>query len=64
VTACVRHLGIRAGYAGFVHYDDAVWQAVRHRRLFVVESPRSRAADEVRKLACGLLRGESLQLPW
>ena len=64
VTACIRHLGIRAGYAGFVHYDDAVWQAVRHRRLFVVEAPRSRAAEEVRRLACGLLRGESLQLPW
>jgi flagellar biosynthesis protein FlhG len=64
VTACVRHLGIRAWYAGFVHYDDAVWQAVRHRRLFMVEAPRSRAAEEVRKLACGLLRGESLQLPW
>jgi flagellar biosynthesis protein FlhG len=64
VTTCIRHLGIRAGYAGFVHYDDSVWQAVRHRRLFMIESPRSRAADEVRKLACGLLRGETLQLPW
>ena len=64
VTTCARHLGIRAGYAGFVHYDDAVWQAVRHRRLFMVESPRSRAAEEVRRLAFGLLRGESLQLPW
>jgi flagellar biosynthesis protein FlhG len=64
VTTCLRHLGIRAGYAGFVHYDDAVWQAVRHRRLFMVESPRSRAADEVRRLACGLLQGETLQLPW
>ncbi len=64
VTTCARHLGIRASYAGFVHYDDAVWQAVRHRRLFMIESPRSRAAEEVRKLACGLVRGESLQLPW
>jgi flagellar biosynthesis protein FlhG len=64
VTTCVRHLGIRAGYAGFVHYDDSVWQAVRHRRLFMVESPRSRAAEEVRKLTCGLVRGETLQLPW
>jgi flagellar biosynthesis protein FlhG len=64
VTTCMRHLGIRASYAGFVHYDDAVWQAVRHRRLFMIEAPRSRAAEEVRRLACGLLRGESLQLPW
>jgi flagellar biosynthesis protein FlhG len=64
VTTCMRHLGIRAGYAGFVHYDDVVWQAVRHRRLFMMESPRSRAAEEVRRLAFGLLRGENLQLPW
>lgn len=64
VTTCMRHLGIRAGYAGFVHYDDSVWQAVRHRRLFMVEAPRSRAAEEVRRLACGLMQGETLQLPW
>jgi flagellar biosynthesis protein FlhG len=64
VSACARHLGVRATYAGFVHYDDTVWQSVRRRRLFMVDAPGSRAAEEVRQLARGLLQGESLVLPW
>jgi MinD-like ATPase involved in chromosome partitioning or flagellar assembly len=55
---------VRATYAGFVHYDDSVWQSVRRRRLFMVDAPGSRAAEEVRQLARGLLQGESLALPW
>jgi flagellar biosynthesis protein FlhG len=64
VTACARHLGIRAAYAGYVHYDDAVWRAVRQRRLFAVEDPDGPAAVEVRHLARGLLQGESLSFEW
>jgi flagellar biosynthesis protein FlhG len=64
VSACARHLGIRASYAGFVHYDDAVWQSVRRRRLFMADAPTTMAAEEIRQLARGLLRGESLALPW
>jgi flagellar biosynthesis protein FlhG len=64
VTACARHLGIRATYSGYVEYDDAVWQCVRQRRLFMAESPRCRAAEQVARLARGLVEGESLTLPW
>lgn len=64
VSACVRHLGIRASYAGYVHYDDAVWQSVRRRKLFMADAPTSVAAEEIRQLARGLVRGESLALPW
>jgi flagellar biosynthesis protein FlhG len=64
VSACVRHLGIRATYAGFVHYDDSVWQSVRRRKLFMADAPTSVAAEEIRQLARGLVRGESLALPW
>jgi flagellar biosynthesis protein FlhG len=64
VAACARHLGVRATYAGFLHYDDSVWQAVRRRKLFMVDAPTSRVAEEVRQLARGLLQGESLSLPW
>jgi flagellar biosynthesis protein FlhG len=60
VAACHRHLGLRASYAGFVHHDDAVWQAVRRRRLFMADAPTSRAAEEIRQLTRGLVRGESL----
>lgn len=64
VTACARHLGIRSTYAGYVHYDDTVWQNVRHRRLFTVENPGSTPALEVARLARALVRGESLPLAW
>jgi flagellar biosynthesis protein FlhG len=60
VAACERHLGLRASYAGCVHHDDAIWQAVRRRRLFMADAPGSRAAEEIRQLARGLLKGESL----
>jgi MinD-like ATPase involved in chromosome partitioning or flagellar assembly len=60
VATCVRHLGLRASYAGFIHHDDAVWQAVRRGRLFMSEAPESRAAEEIRRLTRGLVRGESL----
>ena len=64
VTACARHLGIRASYAGAVHYDDAVWRAVRQRRLFAAQDPDSPAAQEVRQIARGLVEGESMALVW
>jgi flagellar biosynthesis protein FlhG len=60
IAACTRHLGIHASYAGYVHFDDAVWRAVRRRRLFMADAPTSRAAEEIRQLARGLLKGESL----
>ena len=42
VAACARHLGVRASYAGFLHYDDSVWQSVRRRKLFMIDSPTSK----------------------
>ena len=60
VAACARHLGVRASYAGFVHHDDAVWLAVRRRRLFMADAPTSQAAEEIRQLTRGLVKGESL----
>jgi flagellar biosynthesis protein FlhG len=64
VAACARHLGIRASYAGYVSYDDAVWQSVRRRRLFMSDSPGCSAAEQVRRLARGLLHGERLGPGW
>lgn len=64
VTACARHLGVRASYAGFVDYDDTVWRCVRQRRLFMAEAPTSPAAERVRQVARMLLHRASLRLPW
>ena len=63
VTACMRHLGIRATYAGFIDYDDTVWQCVRQRRLFMSAFPHCRAAEKVSKLARALLQNDGLALP-
>jgi flagellar biosynthesis protein FlhG len=64
VTACARHLGVRASYAGHVHYDDAIWRAVRQRKLFAAEDPDSTPAQEVRHITRGLVEGETLALRW
>jgi flagellar biosynthesis protein FlhG len=62
VAACTRHLGVHATYAGHVPYDEAVWQSVRRRRLFMAAEGVSAAAEQVRQLVHGLLRGKSLTL--
>jgi len=64
VTACARHLGIRATYAGSVRYDDAVWRAVRQRRLFLDDRDGARPSEDVHKIAAGLLEAETLTLTW
>lgn len=64
VTACSRHLGVKATYAGYVPFDDTVWRCVRQRRLFASAVPDSPAAQKVRELARGLMQGESLALTW
>ena len=64
VTACARHLGVRATYAGFVPYDDTVWRCVRQRRLFAAAVPDCPSAQKVRELARSLVQGESLALTW
>ena len=64
VAACARHLGVHSTYAGFVHYDEAVWRAVRQRRLFMAEAPHSTAAQDVARMARSLVQGENLELPW
>ncbi len=61
-TAAViqRHFGVAMAYAGFVHYDDAVWRTLRRGKLFMVDASRSRAAEDVRRLTRNLLRRADL----
>jgi flagellar biosynthesis protein FlhG len=55
-----RHFGVPILYAGFVHYDDAVWRTLRHGKMFMVDASRSRAAEDVRRLTRTLLRRADL----
>ena len=58
-TAARRRLGIPIEYLGHIDYDDTVWSCVRDRRLLLVESPGSKSAKSVEKIARRLLALES-----
>jgi flagellar biosynthesis protein FlhG len=51
-----RHFGLPMTYAGFVHHDDAVWRTLRRGKMFMVDASRSRAAEDIRRLARSLLQ--------
>jgi flagellar biosynthesis protein FlhG len=55
-----RHFGLPMSYAGFVHHDDAVWRTLRRGKMFMVDASRSRAAEDIRRLARNLLRRADL----
>lgn len=58
-STCKRRLGITVEYLGHVEYDDAVWSSVRHRRLLLVDSPGTKAAKNIERIARRLIALES-----
>lgn len=63
-TAARRRLGIPIEYLGHIDYDDTVWSCVRNRRLLLVESPGSKSAKSIEKIARRLLALESGKGAW
>ncbi len=54
-----RRLGLTLEYLGHIEYDDTVWSCVRSRKLLLVESPGTKAAKNIEKIARRLLAIES-----
>ncbi|MEM9190069.1 MAG: P-loop NTPase, partial [Myxococcota bacterium] len=54
-SAARRRFGIELGYLGYVDYDDTVWNTIRIRRPLLVESPGTKAAKSIEKIARRLL---------
>lgn len=54
-TAARRRLGVTFNFLGHIDYDDTVWSCVRTRRLLLVESPGSKSAKSIEKIARRLL---------
>jgi len=50
-----RFMGISLDYLGHVEHDDAVWLTIRHRQPLLIESPTSRAARNVERVARRIL---------
>jgi flagellar biosynthesis protein FlhG len=50
-----RHLGARFDYVGHIEQDDAVWLSVVHRRPLLIDSPTSKSARNLERIARRLL---------
>lgn len=50
-----RHLGVTLDYLGQVEYDDAVWLTVRHKRPLLIDSPTSKSARNIERVARRIL---------
>ena len=48
---CRRHYGIALDELGWVEHDDTVWLSVRRRKPLLVDSPTSKAARNLERLA-------------
>lgn len=46
-----RYLGIDLDYLGYVEHDDAVWLTVRRKRPLLIDSPASKGARNVERIA-------------
>lgn len=50
-----RHLGVNFDYVGHVEQDDAVWLSVVHQRPLLIDSPTSKSARNLERIARRLL---------
>jgi flagellar biosynthesis protein FlhG len=46
-----RYLGIDVDYIGYVEHDDAVWLTVRRKKPLLIDSPASKGARNVERIA-------------
>ena len=46
-----RYLGIDLDYLGYIEHDDAVWLTVRRRRPLLIDSPASKGARNLERIA-------------
>jgi flagellar biosynthesis protein FlhG len=55
VDMAERHLGVRLDYVGSIEQDDSVWLSVVRRRPLLIDSPASKSARNVERIARRLL---------
>ncbi len=46
-----RYLGVNYDYVGHIEQDDAVWLSVVHRRPLLIDSPTSKSARNLERIA-------------
>jgi flagellar biosynthesis protein FlhG len=50
-----RHLGVNFDYVGHIEQDDAVWLSVVHQRPLLIDSPTSKSARNLERIARRIL---------
>ncbi len=59
-SSCAKYFGIRLVYAGYIEFDDHVWQATKKKRPLLLEFPYSSAARCMERTAANLIKNEEL----
>lgn len=58
-----RYLGIELDYIGHIEHDDAVWLTVRRRRPLLIDSPTSKSARLIERIARRLVALTTVREP-
>lgn len=53
---CERYFGMKVDYQGYLPYDSSVWQSIRHRVPFLIDSPNSQAVTHLESILRNLLK--------
>jgi len=60
-SSCLKYFGIKMDYAGYIEYDDRVWQAGKRGRPLMIEYPYANSARCVEKIVDNILREQDLR---
>jgi flagellar biosynthesis protein FlhG len=55
-SVCRKYFGIEVNFVGHVNHDNAVWQALRNRRLVAIENPYSEIVGQFLAITRGLVK--------
>lgn len=59
-SACTKYYGMKVDYAGYLEYDDYIWQATKKRRPVLLAHPYSRPAELLGQALSNLMAREEL----
>jgi flagellar biosynthesis protein FlhG len=55
---CERYFGIRVEYAGFIPYDNSVWQSIRKKVPFLIDAPNGTAVTHLEQVVRNILKAD------
>jgi flagellar biosynthesis protein FlhG len=56
---CERYFAMGVDYLGYLPYDNSVWQSIRKRKPFIVDSPNSLAVTHLEEILRNLMKTQS-----